>query len=488
MNPWIIISLIGFLVASLYRREWGIYLIVLGLPSYQIRFQVFGVPATFLEGMILLLAAVEVIALIRNPRILSILSPLPACQSPEGSRPMAGRPNPLPQGEGIKTRDSSPLVGGASSERRRGEEVRWGVAQYIFIILFLLAAVISVFIAPDTLKAAGIFKAYFFEPILFYFLLRLTIDSQEKLKKLFQSMTVLVLYLSAFGVYQYLTLQNLPPSWWDVSFAERRIVSLLNHPNGLALLLGPVLTMLIMLPKNKLRWTALGFGLVAFYLTFSRAGWLALAATLVGVAFLIPSPGEGRVAEGQERSRTPKLLLSLLVIITLVFAIPVSRAKLLNLTHADPSKENRYVLWTAAVDILKHHPITGVGLTGFREAYKNYPLGPDRVIQNYPHNFFLTFWVETGLLGLLSIIGLLILFYKKIYKTVTSPSPPHEEGQKQISPPREGEIKRGLALAAGAGMAMIVLHSLVDVSYFKNDLSILFWLVYVLPFLDFQFD
>jgi len=150
----------------------------------------------------------------------------------------------------------------------------------------------------------------------------------------------------------------------------------------------------------------------------------------------------------------------------LVLAIPFSRAKLLELTRADdPSKQNRYVLWSAAADILKQHPLTGVGLMGFREAYKSYPLGPDRVVQNYPHNFFLNFWLETGLLGLLSMLGLLILFAKKIRALARTEY-------------------RGLALAAAAGMTMIVLHSLVDVSYFKNDLAVLFWLIYSLPFVS----
>jgi len=420
MTP-IIIGLTIFLIACLWKREWGIYLIILGLPAYQIRFQVFGVPMTFLEGMIILLAA-----------ILSL--------------------------RGVLKDDEA-----ISIRTRLLHFIRKDKWTLIFILLFLLAAGISVFIGPDLTKAAGIFKAYFAEAVLFYFLVRLIIDSREKFETLLQVMTLLVLYLSVFGIYQYLTLQNLPPSWWDVGFDERRIVSLLNHPNGLALLLGPILALLIIrAEKTKLAWTAIIFGLPAFYLTFSRAGWLALATTVVIFYFIkfknnTPSPPL------KLRGGWGALSISL-VLILLVLAIPISRNKLLSLAHADPSKENRYVLWSAAADILKQHPIAGVGLMGFREAYKNYPLGPDRVVQNYPHNFFLTFWVEIGLLGLLSIIGLLVIFYKKI---------------RDLSRTEY----RDYALAAGAAMAMIIIHSLVDVSYFKNDLSILFWLVFALPYL-----
>ena len=116
--------------------------------------------------------------------------------------------------------------------------------------------------------------------------------------------------------------------------------------------------------------------------------------------------------------------------------------------------------------MLKKSPLFGVGLTGFHEAYKNYPLGPDRVVQNYPHNFFLNFWVETGFLGLVSMIGLLILFYKRVRLLLAD------------------KRSRHLGLAAAAGMGMILLHGLVDVPYFKNDLSVLFWLIFALPYIN----
>lgn len=425
------IGLVLFFSVCLYRREWGIYLIILLLPSYQIRFHVFNIPATFLEGMILLLAAAQFITVIRNPRILSKLSP---------------SLNPSHQGREINT-NSSPLVG----------EARWGIAQYILISLFLLAAGIAVFTAPDTTRAAGIFKAYFFEAVLFYFLVRLIIDSREKLEKLFQSLALLVLYISVFGLYQFVTLYHLPHSWWAVDVSSRRIISLLNHPNAVALLLGPILAMLIFLPKNKLRWTAIVLGLAAFYLTFSRAGWLALVATLA--------------LGGLFTDYKKKILLGVTFLCIIIFIIPYSREKILELSSPqDASRQNRIVLWSAAADLVKKHPVTGVGLMGFREAYKNYPLGPDRVVQNYPHNFFLNFWLEAGLLGLLSMLGLLALFTKKIRNLL-----------------RTAEFKN-YALAFAAAMTMTVLHSLVDVSYFKNDLAVLFWLIYALPNLGFRFD
>lgn len=405
------IGLILYILVVIFRRELGVYLIILLLPTYQIRFAIGGIPMTFLEAMILLLFFITALGLVLDPR--------------QGKRVwQSGIFKPSPRN--------------------------------LLIGLFLLAAFVSIFVSPQTLKAAGIFKAFFFEAILFYFLILILIDTRQKLGRLWQSMALLIIYLSGFALFQFLTLQNLPFSWWAVNVASRRVTSLVNHPNALALLLGPTLAMVIMLflssktfSRNKLFVIATALGLAAMFLTFSRAGWLALLASLAITSLF--------------SAKRKQILVGLGVIVILVLLIPLPRQKIFELfSYKDPSQQNRILLWTAAIDILKKSPIYGTGLAGFRETYKNYPLGPDRVIQNYPHNFFFNFWTETGLIGLISILGLLGFFFKKIYQLLSSPW-------------------RALALASAAGMAVIFLHGLVDVPYFKNDLSVVFWLIYSLP-------
>src|SRR3989344_2511456 len=177
----IAIGLLFFLILSIIKRELGIYLIILLLPTYQIRFEVFGIPATFLEAIILTMAAVVSFSIILSLRT----------QGRAAISEFARRPNP---------------------------------PQY---------------------KNGSHFT--------FYFLVRVVIDTREKLEKAFRAVSYLVLFLSVFGLSQFATLANLPSSWWAVDVASRRIVSLLNHPNALALVLGPLLAMLIIKRyKNKL--------------------------------------------------------------------------------------------------------------------------------------------------------------------------------------------------------------------------------------------
>jgi O-antigen ligase len=418
MTIWLIIpALLLFAFVAVQKREWAVYLIILLLPSYQIRFSVsvpgFGpVPMTFLESLILLLFAAELASLVRSGEFKNFFQ----------------------------------------------NQIKKPLARSFLILLFLLSSGAAVFVSPEPLLAAGIYKAFFVEPVLFFFVLLSVIDSEQKKNGLIKSLVLLALALSVFGIYQYLTLANLPFYWWDTGVAARRITSLVNHPNALAHLLGPLLgMMLVFLGVSRIGWkrkkmllASSALGLVALFLSFSRAGWLALFASVIFF--------------GLFTEHRKKIITASLIMLVLVLAVPVSRDKLVSLlTGNDLSQQNRYVLWSAAADIIKKSPLTGVGLRGFHEAYKNYPLGPDRVVQNYPHNFFLNFWVEIGLVGVLSVLGLLVLFYKQIIFLFRK--------------------HRATALAIAAGMTMILLHGQVDVPYFKNDLSVLFWTILALPYL-----
>jgi len=75
----------------------------------------------------------------------------------------------------------------------------------------------------------------------------------------------------------------------------------------------------------------------------------------------------------------------------------------------------------------------------------------------YPHNLFLNFWLETGLLGLLAFLGL--------FGALTAAA---------LKIKKENKFLGAALLAA---LAVFFIHGLVDVPYFKNDLAMLFWII-----------
>jgi len=123
-----------------------------------------------------------------------------------------------------------------------------------------------------------------------------------------------------------------------------------------------------------------------------------------------------------------------------------------------PAGQERLKLYRVAVDVLKEEPVLGAGLMGFREWYGAFKPGLKDDILNYPHNIFLNFWLESGLFGLLAILGMLVWIVNRSKKMIG-----WGQGYGQFTV---------IILAA---LTSLVVHGLVDAPFFKNDLAILFW-------------
>jgi O-antigen ligase len=80
---------------------------------------------------------------------------------------------------------------------------------------------------------------------------------------------------------------------------------------------------------------------------------------------------------------------------------------------------------------------------------------------SHPHDEFLDFWLSAGILGLISYLWLLYVFWR--------------EGLRIWREPR-GSRDRNLTLAVMAAMLAGMIHGLIDNSYFLVDLSLFFWL------------
>jgi len=75
-----------------------------------------------------------------------------------------------------------------------------------------------------------------------------------------------------------------------------------------------------------------------------------------------------------------------------------------------------------------------------------------------PHNIILNFWLEIGLLGLVAFGMIFAKFFKQTKVKLL-------------------QQKSWLTLGIAAAMITILVHGLIDVPYFKNDLAILFWII-----------
>ena len=99
-------------------------------------------------------------------------------------------------------------------------------------------------------------------------------------------------------------------------------------------------------------------------------------------------------------------------------------------------------------------------------------------IYMYPHNLVLNFWTELGLLGASLFIWIIIKFYNSGIKTFIQNSKftcTRLTGEIQNS--KQVNNEKYIILGLIGAMTVIIVHGIVDVPYFKNDLAIIFWVL-----------
>jgi putative inorganic carbon (hco3(-)) transporter len=318
-------------------------------------------------------------------------------------------------------------------------KINWAIG------LFVIAGLISTLISPEKTRAFGQLKAFIVEPVLLFYGVIILIRKKEQLiivlKALFWSTTI----ISLFGIFQHYSFVFLPIRFWGNGSEMTRIVSVFEYPNALSLYLAPLLGFFAALwftnyPLTKNRWWS-GLGLLligwALILTFSRGAWIAAS---IGILFILIKEFEFK-----------KVILPILIACALLLFLPGVRDRL-SLGVSDASSSAHLELLKIGANKALHSPILGNGLYGFRttQVEANY----EGEILNYPHNFVLNFWLELGILGLISFIWIIFLLFKQSYKN-----------------------NHILTLGALAYIIILLIHGLVDVPYFKNDLAVLFWFI-----------
>jgi putative inorganic carbon (HCO3(-)) transporter len=332
------------------------------------------------------------------------------------------------------------------------------------IILILLAATISIFISPNFHSAAGLWKAYFVEPILFFLVLINVIKSEQDKKIVLWALGISTLAISLLAIWQKFTGFGIAePIWTDP--AKRRVTSIFTSPNAVGLYLGPIIAIYLawliaeikILKPTILKLLIIIPAILAVLFTVSQGTWLGLAAAVVFlVYFACPTKPKGW-RRGWNKRITAATILAVII---LLLIIPVSRNILWpTITFADASGQNRLALLQMSQKYLLSSAknfVFGAGLLGFSEIQSQIrdPLKMEALL--YSHNIIFNFWLEIGLLGLIAFIWLTIKFFKKGFQRLNND---------------------WLKLGVMAAMITIIIHGLIDVPYFKNDLAILFWLI-----------
>lgn len=352
----------------------------------------------------------------------------------------------------------------------------------ILVGLFLLSGAVSLLIGGTNKPNLGQFLVLFLQPISVFFLAAFTFGQKDKYKEHF--LGLLYIFLGLAGLYalvQYVTLAGLPAAYQGNLVEPKRALSFFDHPNFYALFSAPLLALLIPdlakrielgVGKNLL-WIGLWvLGGVGLLVSLSRAGWLGLAAAIL--VYLIFAADK-------------KVRLVAVIAIVLAIAVGLSigsvRERLVAPFHGEKSATSRLTLWKSGLKGIKESPVFGLGLNGFAEKYANLISDPSLDTHNFPHNIFLNFWVETGLLGLISFMGLSSLYiYRGLKAGVTLNWPKERQKTKRKTLTLENIQTQDKLIKLGIALFFIALitQGIIDNPYFKNDLAMVFWLILAL--------
>ena len=376
--------------ALLRYSRWGLVVTAGALPLYVVRWHYGPLPTTLLETLIIATVAMYVVARVRD-----------------GWR----RPLPTP---------------------------------YDVPILFLLmAATIAVFVATDRRGALGLYRAFFIEPVLVFYvavdLLRRTEDiARVLLSFAIGSSAFAALNIVAFG-------RALAAHQVQVGAAPSAVY---GDSNYVAMYLEPpvALALGVVLFAGLPRWRRIGLGWLlitglALLLSFSKGAWFAL---LVVGAMSALSVARWRVRIA--------LLVAMVAAAVVISQVPLIAERLS--TTPDAIK-GRFQIYSAAMQTLRDHPIFGLGMGGY--SFKFNHVSPEP----YPHNIWLTFWVEIGIVG---VVAFAMIFFGLLGR-----------GWRAL-PLTNGFEKAALWGTFGA-LVLWGVHGLADSPYWKNDMSVEFWVL-----------
>ena len=299
------------------------------------------------------------------------------------------------------------------------------------------------------------------------------VDTPKRLKLLVRTITIFGFLLAIFG----LTQQFTSPSkiYWIREPAQAQPFGpFINRHHfagymelALALPLGLLFSGSLEKEKTFIYLFAAGMMAITLIFTNSRGGMVALTAEIL---FLVAITGFWRrekkeasdVRSAMRRAATKAgLALALIVAIfggvVLLGGEDVVR-RLAGSVNTDDPTSGRTHFWSVTVDIIKNHPIIGIGLGAFAVVYTGYDSLNGLYRLEQVHNDYLQILADGGLIGAaLGLFFVVSLFRMGFMR--------RESGDK---------FRRGIANGALAGCFAVLVHSFFDFTLHTTANALLF--------------
>lgn len=327
----------------------------------------------------------------------------------------------------------------------------------LLIAVFIFSTFLSCLISDVPAVSFGIFKSLIITPLLLGWIVYAGIGGSIQSALIVSGVVVSCISALSFR-------------WGD------RLSGIYDVPNSLALYIAPLTVVATTAALTTTKWRA----------------WYILAAVIMGVTLLVTQSIAGLCATllvvgivafktrgGHLMVKITSLAVMIGVMALYLFATGRVAYMLLPITDGEANSVSvRLQLWSVASELIQEHPLLGIGLGQFEPAYQqklherfaSLPLSEGEIKRGWkqplrefvfrdPHNWLLSFWLNTGLLGLLSFLALHVYLVWRVVnlKPITS----------NLLPPV-------------VALLTLVLFGLVDTIYWKNDLAAVHWVLLAL--------
>jgi O-antigen ligase len=473
-----IVAVIAYFIFTLWRLEWAVTAFPLLLPFYLFKVNFFVVPCTLVEAIIYAMFAAFILRWIYEN-----LSP-----------------------HSWVTAMFTSVKAGVV---RRVPFTRRYKSLLVPLVVFVFAAFLSLLFVQnitlfdgqvfDGMKTAlGILKGWIIAPVLYLLLLMAVIKSNNRLLDVLNFYGLSAVILSIWALFQVTT--------DGYSTMDARASGPFESANYLSLYIVPALVYSMVRIKEliiplsveekspfwqrvfarknvkedhpEVSLFIIGFLLIFLALLATKAYAGMLSALIAGLFYFGLEYVEFRIRHTEAKNPW-KFLIGFVVFVVVILGIiyVIDPGKWQSMFQFDErnSSSVRVEVYQVSGGLLAENWLTGIGMGHYEPLYKENAveiLGHEPYEWNmlHPHNLFIAMWLNLGLLGLIAFIWILVVTFKRSayhFRKFAST-----------------EINSAAKLRV-LGMALLVsilVYGLFDTQFFKNDLSVLFWIIIAVIF------
>ncbi len=330
------------------------------------------------------------------------------------------------------------------------------------IVALLAVSIIATLLADYKVFAFRELRVIILEPIVYYALIRSAKLDRRAVWRIVDAVILAGTLVAIIGLIQYVFNVNIITA----EEGTARLRSVYGSPNNVGLFLGRVFPLglaITLLSTEKRRRILYGLALIpiaaAIVLSQSRGAiFLGIPASILAIGIL---------AGGKWLWRS----FGALVVAGLASIPLLNSPRIQALFNGEGGTSFfRVSLWKSTLEMIREHPLFGVGPDNFLYAYRDRYLRPEAWQESalsHPHNFILDFAARSGLIGLGAFVWIQISFWRGAWFVLRK--------TKSLS-----IMNYALCIGLMASMVDFLAHGLVDASFFVVDLAFVFMLTLAL--------